>query len=73
MRSSTTLPRHNLPYDCSSVMHYARNQMSRNGEDTITPLSSSCHLLPFSGWNHHTPRLSDLDVEMIQQQYGEYC
>jgi hypothetical protein len=23
------------PYDCNSIMHYAKNQMSRNGQDTI--------------------------------------
>jgi hypothetical protein len=24
-----------LPYDCDSVMHYAKNQGSKNGKDTI--------------------------------------
>ena len=64
---------HGLDYDCSSVMHYARNQMSKNGEDTIRPVSSSCHIPKFSNWNYHEPIMSDIDVEAVQIQYGDFC
>merc|ERR1712215_74411 len=48
-----------LNYDCSSVMHYARDQMSRNGKDTIKSLSEDCNIPYFSEWNYHEPIMSN--------------
>ena len=62
-----------LDYDCSSVMHYARDQMSSNGKDTIHPLSESCHIPYFSEWNYHEPIMSSTDIEAVRMQYGEFC
>ena len=63
-----------LPYDCQSVQHYATNQMSKNGEDTITSLSpSTCKLYPFSQWNQHSPACSTQDWVMVAMQYDEFC
>eukprot|EP00090_Calanus_glacialis_P033673 TRINITY_DN56000_c0_g1_i1.p1 TRINITY_DN56000_c0_g1~~TRINITY_DN56000_c0_g1_i1.p1 ORF type:complete len:278 (-),score=57.34 TRINITY_DN56000_c0_g1_i1:6-839(-) len=62
-----------VDYDCSSVMHYAKDQMSRNGKDTITPLSDSCNIPDFSEWNYYEPIMSNTDVEAVQIQYGEFC
>jgi len=64
---------HGLDYDCSSVMHYARDQMSKNGRDTITPLSHSCNVPYFNEWNYYEPIMSNTDVEAVQIQYGEFC
>ncbi|TRY77774.1 hypothetical protein TCAL_07850 [Tigriopus californicus] len=57
------------PYDCSSVMHYAANQMSSNGRDTLESVDENCQLLPFNEWNLHQPYMSASDVDLINQQY----
>jgi len=64
---------HGIKYDCSSIMHYARNQMSRNGSDTITALNETCYIPEFSEWNYHEPKMSKSDIEAVQIQYGQYC
>lgn len=62
------------PYDCQSVMHYAKDQMTKNGQDTIQPLDPvNCQLPSTSEWNFVTPWMSNLDVQAVQQQYGEFC
>jgi len=62
------------PYDCDSVMHYAKNQMSNNRKDTIVAKNpAECRLLNFKEWQVHNPYLSPLDIELIQQQYGKFC
>merc|ERR1712215_134703 len=52
-----------LNYDCSSVMHYASDQMSSNGKETIISVSKDCNLLKFSDWNYHEPMMSDTDIK----------
>lgn len=65
---------YDLPYDCMSVQHYATNQMSKNGEDTITSLSpTACPLLPFNHWNMYVPACSTQDWVMVAMQYDEFC
>eukprot|EP00095_Tigriopus_kingsejongensis_P008827 maker-scaffold280_size224562-snap-gene-0.13 protein:Tk08827 transcript:maker-scaffold280_size224562-snap-gene-0.13-mRNA-1 annotation:"GF13899" len=59
---------YDTPYDCDSVMHYAKDQMSTGG-DTIEPMSSSCNLLRFSEWNTKNPYLSNHDLNFLKQQY----
>ncbi len=61
------------PYDCDSIMHYAKNQMSINGKDTLVSNSASCKLLDFSSWQVYNPYMSPFDIEFIQEQYGQFC
>merc|ERR1711971_2594 len=65
-----TCDTHGHPYDCDSVMHYASNQMSKNGKDTITSKKSSCKLLPFTQWNAKKEYLSPKDIAFLKRQYG---
>ena len=63
-----------VPYDCQSVMHYARDQMSKNGGDTIIALDSdSCYIPPWSEWNYHEPIMSENDIMAVDLQYAEFC
>ena len=39
---------HGSPYDCDSVMHYASNQMSKNGKDTLSKMLLRTDALAYS-------------------------
>ena len=41
------------PYDCNSIMHYAKNQMSRNGQDTIGKCSLNDWQSAFNNFDHY--------------------
>ncbi len=57
-------------YDCDSVMHYAKDQMSKNGLDTLEAIDkANCNLLPYSKWNLKFPYLSKADINWINAQY----
>ena len=64
-----------FPYDCDSIMHYAKNQMAIDRtKPTIRPKDpSNCNLLDLHQWQVHQPYLSSVDVEMIQEIYGNFC
>ena len=64
-----------FPYDCDSIMHYAKNQMAIDPtRPTIVAKDpSQCRLLDFHQWQVHQPYLSNIDVEMIQDIYGQFC
>lgn len=53
----------NVPYDYSSVMHYAPKDFSKNGKDTITPLTPSVNIGQREG-------MSENDILKINKLYG---
>merc|ERR1712212_564631 len=55
--------------DCSSVMHYASDQWSRNGRNTIEPKSPNCKLLRYRQWNRHLPMMSRQDIKHVQKYH----
>eukprot|EP00095_Tigriopus_kingsejongensis_P008826 maker-scaffold280_size224562-snap-gene-0.14 protein:Tk08826 transcript:maker-scaffold280_size224562-snap-gene-0.14-mRNA-1 annotation:"cbn-nas-6 protein" len=57
------------PYDCGSIMHYAKNQMSVNGLDTLASVNDGCQLMTFSEWNYHEPWMSASDWDLVNRQY----
>lgn len=61
------------PYDCESIMHYAKNQMSKNGKDTLVPKRSDCKLLNFNEWQVFQPYMSKVDIAYLDEQYGGFC
>ena len=55
-------------------MHYARDQMRKNGGDTIIALdSNSCNIPPWLEWNYHEPIMSENDIMAVDLQYAEFC
>ena len=59
-----------IPYDCDSVMHYAKNQMGKAGLDTLEAVDpSKCKLLPYEEWNTKEPYISGNDIAMIKFHY----
>ncbi|XP_056243440.1 tolloid-like protein 2 [Seriola aureovittata] len=53
----------NVPYDYSSVMHYGAKDFSKNGRDTITPLSPTATI-------GQRIRMSDNDILKINKVYS---
>lgn len=65
-KEGTTL---GLPYDCGSVMHYARDVFSSNGRDTMSPVNDNCYIPTSQEWSRVEPMMSDGDVEAIRMMY----
>ena len=57
------------PYDCGSIMHYAKDQMSKNGKDTISSKRCNTGLLNFGQWNSKTNYMSSQDISFLRSQY----
>ena len=55
-------------------MHYARDQMSKNGENTISANDeATCYIPSWSEWNYFEPIMSQWDIYAIDLQYAEFC
>lgn len=63
MYTANQIGQHHLGYDYASVMHYSRTAFSKNGQDTIQPITIG----PVIG---QRSRLSDTDILEWREAYN---